>query len=190
MKFRIGKIFAEFGRSPDQRNLVEIRSSEGTGCRVLIGLLAESFDSALSFYIDLSERMMADSNSNVVELTGRNVRQVCKELKMKPEFLSTSTAIYRQFPAHLIGRFFNASWLACSIRIIGSQANSCSDFVSHKDEDGLPPGLDFVIEKKSVGVSDFLSIRWGDSKCPDLIAFLRARSGDLKHSLVETRLPI
>ncbi|HZR30112.1 MAG TPA: hypothetical protein VFA71_15140 [Terriglobales bacterium] len=196
MKFRIGPIFAEFGRSQEQRNVIDIRNIEGNNCSVFIGLLAESFDSALSFYIRITEYLMSGTNSTVVELRGWNVRRLSselklKELKLKPEFLATNTLAYQDFPTKLIGEMFNTVWLACGIRILGFQkhAPSYRDVLASLEKNTLPNGIDFVIEKKSMGLSDFLSVRC-DSQCSaSLIKFLGDGTAGLKHPLVETRLP-
>ena len=196
MKLKIGSVFAEFGRSRQRSNVIDIRAAEGKDSRVMIGLLAEAFDSALSFYIHVSEYMTSGTKSTVVELRGWNVRRLSAELEsakltVKPELYSKDTVVYPTFPLEQIGQLFNAVWLACNIRIFGLQDISASyrDALTGVQRETLPKLVDFVIEKQSLGTSDFLSIRCDSDRSASLVTFLRESATDLKHPLLESRLP-
>lgn len=192
MKFRIGPFFAESRSSQDRRNLIEIQQTEENTSRVCIGLLAESFDSALTFNILLTEAMARNTQIVAVELRGRNVRRLSTELNTIPVFASKSRITYLQFPSGLIAHLFNLFWLASSMRILGLQGDyHYSDEIwNNLEHETLPPYIEFVIEKKSAGIADFLCVQCDNQRSASLIAFLRESSTSLKHPLVETRIPV
>jgi hypothetical protein len=195
MRFRIGPFVAEFGAS-EQRNVVDTRNSGGRESSVRLALLAESFDSALSFYVLVSEFMMSGADSSAIELQAWNVRRLSarlgfEEMNVRPEIFLPNAVVYSNLPRELVGKLLNHVWLACNIRILGLRGRSTSfrEILPNLNQDSLPEGVDFVIEKKSVGVSDFLCVRCDELRSASLIEFLRISAFHLKYPLLEARLP-
>jgi hypothetical protein len=196
MRLRLGKFFVDLGHRHEEHNVIDIRNVEGKNRSIGIGLLAEQFDAALTFYIRVAEFMMLGAISVAVELRGWNMEKIQEELeslglKAVQEASSTRKIVFIQVPSQSIGRLLNVVWLASGIRIIGfrEQIISYATIFTELEKEALPSVVDFVIEKKSNGTADFLYIRCED-RCASAIAFIEESSFNLKHPLVTARIPL
>ena len=156
MRFRFCNFFVRLGSAPvEENNFLAIEHHRST-CLVRVAALAEQFDAALAFYMDVSVAMRAASDGCWFELRRRTKKRLPAEAVKGTGIVGYTQegALYGSIGSDDIRALLNEYWLSDRFRMIGTSRIPVSAAVAlaieldDKDlsDELLPTNVMFVLE--------------------------------------------
>ena len=200
VKFQLGKLFVQLGREPHGPNSYSIRFGEGSSpCRLDVGAFAESFDSALSFYIDFTRALTSLSDSCWFELRTWRPKRLPKAIgsKVPLQGFTLRGGFYGDVGAEQLSSVFNSYWLGTTPRIFGAlpmPASSALEMATAltttniQEIRELPQKAIFVAEKQLRGPDEYFTVLFRPNHINEVkTALVDSSTANLKHPLLEAR---
>ena len=168
MEFRFLGWYLRLGSAPIAKdNFLSIQRRR-SNCLLRVAALAEQFDIALTFYVEVCQSMRGGGESCWFELQRQKRTRLPTEILNGIEMVGRTRhgALYGSVGSAEISAFMNEFWLSDRFRMIGTSgipnitvvelATALDDKTLHDMDCTLPTGVIFVLEKQHVAGEPFL----------------------------------
>jgi hypothetical protein len=195
VKLRFGRLFVRLGPAPvEDNNVFAIRCGDQV-CALRAAAIAENFDSALTFYVELCQAFRDLSNNCWFELRQRRKgipNVVADNVAIKG--YTQSGGLYGDVQKINISSLLNEYWLGGIFRVFGtteipaSAAVQLATALGEKnlgDKNELPNNLVLVVEKCYHHGDPYLLALFGNDRLGAVRAAIAVAASGLKQPLVE-----
>lgn len=199
MKLQLGRLFVQLGRRRKGSNSYALRLGDGgSPCRLDVGAFAESFDSELSFYIEVLQALVSLSNCCWLELRTWMPKRLPKTIgsTVALQGFTPRGSFYGDVGARQLSTILNWYWLGTTPRIFGTlplPASSALEMAttlaatSINQARVLPDNAIFLAEKQYRGPDSYVTVLFRANHINEVRAALLDSARSLKHPLLEAR---